>query len=430
MSSPVWGGANVVSDERSSLPARVDVAIVGAGLTGLSAAYHLLRDRPGLAVAILDARGPGYGASGRTTGMVTPGIGQDFARLVDRIGPTRAAEAYRLTREAVHEVAALVSREGIECEHLARGQLVVAHGEKGPPRIARQAEALSRSGQPCVALGAAELAGRVRLRFASSRGTLAGYFLPDAASVNPVMLVEGLARAVRLRGASIVFPAAVRNLVHGSVVTLELSDGDRLAASQVILATGGHAPALAGNTGRILPLTLTVAATRPLDEAELARIGWAGRECIVDSRRFFSYFRLTKDRRVVFGGGVPLWGAMAAALPRSFGPLERELRSAFEGGESFDVAHRWCGTIDYTLDSLPMIGPVHGRENVTYVGGFCGHGIALGIRAGRSIAEGVLRGRVTPLLPWLREKPAWIPGEWVRKQCFAAASYWMRLRDA
>jgi gamma-glutamylputrescine oxidase len=411
-------------------PSRVDVAVVGAGLTGLSAAYHLLRASPGLSVIVLDAQSPGYGASGRTTGMVTPGIGQDFARLSRRVGTARAADAYRLTREAVDDVASLVSEERIDCEHRVTGQLVVAHGREGPRRIATQAEALARAGQPHLLLDRAALAKRVNLRFVVEAATPAACFLPGAATVQPRKLVEGLAGAVRARGGIVAHPVAVRGYEAGSDVTLHLADGARLSCSHVIFATGGYAPGLAGNTGRILPLTLTVAATQPLDPAQLASLGWAGGECIIDSRRLFSYFRLTADHRIVFGGGLPLWGAMAAVLPRAFDPLERELRSAFEGASHFQIAHRWCGAIDYTLDGLPVIGSVDGRRNVIHLGGFCGHGIALGIRAGRWVSGRVLGNDDAPFLPWLRDKPAVIPGEWIRRQCFAAASWWMRMRDA
>jgi gamma-glutamylputrescine oxidase len=427
--SALWGGATAGGGGRAALPSHVDVAIVGAGLTGLSAAYHLLREGPELSVAVLDAHAPGHGASGRTTGMVTPGIGQDFARLLGRVGSARAADAYRLTREAVDDVAALVTDERIDCEHRVTGQLVVAHGREGSRRIATQAEAPARAAQPHALLDRAALEERVSLRFVPAGASPAAYFVPNAATVHPVKLVEGLALAVRARGGHVAFPAEVRSIDSGNEVTVHLACGARVTASNVILATGGYAPGLSGHTGRILPLTLTVAATQPLEAAQRERIGWAAGECIIDSRRLFSYFRLTSDHRIVFGGGLPLWGAMPA-LPGAFDPLERELRAAFEGGERFRISHRWSGTIDYTLDALPVMANVEGRENVLYAGGFCGHGIALGIRAGRWLAGRVLHRHTAPFFPWLRDKPAWIPGEWVRKHCFAAASGWMRVRDA
>ena len=429
ISATAWPPPLQLADCAGDVPARADAVVVGAGLTGLSCAYHLLRQRPMASVVVLDAAAIGYGASGRTTGMVTPGIGQDYAALVKRLGARRAAAVYQETRAAVHYVGELVAAEAIDCEHERVALLMVASGKAGAARLARQAVALEATGQPCQRLDPFELAERVRLRIgpANTRAdALAALRLPDAATLNPVKLLHGLARAIQQRGGKLVGHARVLSMNAGATPSLRLASGQTLAAATVVLATASESTSLANLTGRIIPIRLKIAATEPLAPECLLALGWKGRECIIDSRRLFNYFRLTRDRRIVFGGGAPAYGSASRAA--SFDDLLQEMRRTFPEGESLQIAKTWCGTIDYTLDGLPMIGPVRPDGDVFYVGGFCGHGIALGIRSGKWVADLIARKSSRRAFPGFRSKAPLIPGEWLRRSCFAAASGWMRLR--
>jgi gamma-glutamylputrescine oxidase len=152
---------------------------------------------------------------------------------------------------------------------------------------------------------------------------------------------------------------------------------------------------------------------------------WAGRECIVDSRKLFNYFRLTPDNRIVFGGGAPAYGPQA--MP-DYEDLERELYQTFPESHALHVKHRWGGTIDYTIDGLPVVGPVSADGNVFHAAGFCGHGIALGVRAGRWVADAIVAVPERKLHPGFRNTAPLVPGDWLRKTCFTIASGWMRLR--
>ncbi len=410
----------------------VDVAVVGAGLTGLSCAYHLLQQRPDTTVFVLDAADLGNGASGRTTGMVTPGIGQDFARLVKRLGLQRAADAYQKTRAAVRYVGEVLAAENIDCEYDVVGQLVVAYGNDGEARLKKQAEALEAAAQPCMRLDASALAERVRLHTGDrqlKRRALAALYFPDAATLNPVKLLHGLARAIQLRGGKIICQTKVLAIGQGAMPSLRLVSGQTIKASTVILATASESTALARLTGRIIPIRLKVVATSPLSPTQLAQLGWQNRECIIDSRPLFNYFRLSHDKRIVFGGGAPAYATAQCATP-VFHDVLQELRRTFPGGESLKIARQWCGAIDYTLDGLPVIGSLASNQKVIYVGGFCGHGVALSVQSGRWVAEMVTQKSSPALLPWFRNSAPLIPGEWLRKTCFSLASGWMRLRGA
>lgn len=425
MTSSLWQDA-ATPFASDPLPAQADVVVVGAGLTGLSCAYHLLLRQPGSRVLVLDAAAPGVGASGRTTGMVTPGIGQNFAGLLQRFGVAQAAAMYQETLQAVQAVGDLIAVEQIACDYAAVGQLVVAHGRSGAQRLARQAAALAATGQPYRRLTPTELAARIHLAV-PQRDELAALLLPHAATVHPYKLVTGLAAAVRRRGGSLVGGATVTGLTEGAAVGVHLASGQTVSAGTVVLATAGSAPALAGLTGRILPITLSVLATAPLTSAQQAALGWAGRECVIDSRQLFSYFRLTADQRIVIGGGAPYYGTQTLA-DAAFADLRRELQTWFPGGAQFPVDRCWSGTIDYVLDGLPVIGPRRAGSRVWHAGGFCGHGVALGVRCGHWIAA-QLHGDDLPPWPWLRPSAPWVPGDWLRRACFGAASRWMRFAD-
>jgi len=412
-------------------PARADVVVVGAGLAGLSCAYRILKEHPEKTVLVLEAGELGGGASGRTTGMVTPGIGQDFAGMMKRLGKEQATHLYRQTLAAVRKVGELIRDENIECEFDAAGQLVIAHGDDGEARLERQARAMEACGLPLLRLSSEVLATRVKLGTGAGRyksRALAALYFVDAAMLNPVKLLHGLANAARKRGAKIVCNARVVAVTHGMHPAVKLESGQVIPAGVVVLATASESMGLAKLSGRIIPISLKVIATQPLSPAQLARIGWQGRECIIDSRRLFNYFRLTSDQRIVLGGGSPSYGAPAGVSP-AFSDLVQELKETFPGGEDFGIARQWCGTIDYTLDGLPMIGPLqHGQDSVIYVGGFCGHGVALSMLAGEWVAAMVARASPTRALPAFRHRAPLIPGEWLRKTCFSIACGWMRFR--
>ena len=134
--------------------------------------------------------------------------------------------------------------------------------------------------------------------------------------------------------------------------------------------------------GRLIPLHLRLLLTEPLSGAQLEGLGWPGREGVIDSRRVFNYFRLTDDDRILFGGGRPryLWGGRLADRPAEGPDLDQlvgAFRRRFPSLANLPIARSWTGVIAYTLDTLPVIAPAPGHERVLFVGGWCGHGIAL-----------------------------------------------------
>jgi gamma-glutamylputrescine oxidase len=428
--APVWSEPSPRAFERLEGTLRCDVAVIGAGLTGLSAALHLLRREPGATVVVLEAAQVGAGASGRSTGMFGPGVGQSFASLVKRLGLETAAELYRATLRAVGALGALVNEEKIDCELLRSGQLVVARNGASRSRLERVGGLLASAQLPGALLDDHALARRLRLEPASGEGP-AALWLPDAGTLHPGKLVAGLAGAVIARGGRIFEGARVHSVGHEQPVRLAL-EGAEVIADQVVIATAGYSGDLGVLRGRVMPVHLQAMVTEPLDGEQKAALGWAQREGVLDARRLFSYFRLTCDDRVVFGGGAPRYRFGAATgeqpAPRALDALEHELTQLLPSGARPRVSGGWTGVIGYVLDALPLIGRWRENPAVVHAVGWCGHGVALSVASGAHVTE-LLRGdRAASTLAWQRSAAPYVPIEplrWLSFQAAVGAMSWL-----
>lgn len=429
-SEPLWRREAAVG--RLSPPAAdgslVDLAVIGGGLTGLSAAYHVLLEHPWAKVTVLEAGQVGHGASTRNTGMLTPGVGQNLASLVSRYGADTAADMYRASLEAVEYVAALAHREQFDADLNMTGQLIVARGPAGRKRLRKQAALMELLGLPCQRLDSRQLATRIRLGGLSPEHDASGpaaLRLPIAGLLHPGKLVAGLAAAVRRRQGAIEEHVRVASYHEPppseseSPVELKLSDGRILRARQLVLATSGYSAPLGVHRGRLLPLHLRVMLTEPLSDEQLTSLGWQGREGVIDSRRVFNYFRLTEDNALLLGGGRPRyrWGGDPADLPAEGVDLKRlgrDFAELFPGLADVAIRASWSGAIAYSLDGLPTIGPASKSGRVWFVGGWCGHGLALSVSSGRWLERRMFQGSQAPSAPWFRSQPPAVPGEAAR----------------
>ncbi|HET6448186.1 MAG TPA: FAD-dependent oxidoreductase, partial [Conexibacter sp.] len=270
-----WQAALGAAPARPALPGDldVDVCIVGAGFTGLWTAYHLVRARPQLRVAVLERERVGFGASGRNGGWLTPA----FA------GPPVGVEMRRALRESVADALAVCTEEGIDCDALAGGVLRVA---RGPAQAARLRAAVATEG--LVALDADELAARVRVAGAS-----AGAWSPDGVRIQPAKLVRGLATAAERRGARIYEQTAVRELRARSAsrggAAAALSDHGAVRAPVVLSCAEGFTPQLRGQRRTLLPLNSAIVVTEPLSQVAWAAIGWHEGELLGDTAHAYVY---------------------------------------------------------------------------------------------------------------------------------------------
>jgi gamma-glutamylputrescine oxidase len=435
--APIW--SEVVPSAQSTLPGgttHADVAIIGGGLAGLSAAYHLLEARPGARVVVLEADRLGAGASGRTTGMLGPGVGQSFASLVKRLGLAKAGALYRATLGAVEYVRDLVTEAGIECELEMTGQIVVARSQACRTRLAAQAALFDACGLPYAPLDDDALARHIHLA-PQQNGPASGpaaLRLPVAGTLHPMKLIAGLADRVTARGGRIFEGARVTKIGDGSPVRVAVEGGGEVIAADVVAATAGYTPDIGLLTGRILPVHLQVLVTERLTQAARQSIGWQGREGFLDARRVFNYFRLTADDRIVFGGGRPRyrWGGRTddghGSASRALEHLRGEMERTFPSDVKLAVAGGWTGVIGYVADALPAIQRSKRNASIVHVVGWCGHGVALSVASGRWVSTLICGGAANEDLPWFRNDVPLIPSElarWVGFQSGITMMSWL-----
>jgi len=382
---------------------RADVAIVGGGLTGLCAALALRE--AGADVALVEREFCGAGASGRNAGHLTPTIGKDLPTLVRRFGAARAGALARFAERAVDEAEALVRRHAIACDYVAAGNVLAGLHAGQRRRLERAAEVAARLGAKLAFLDEAEvrrraLPGFVRFGVLEERG----------GTLDPGKLVAALRAAALARGCRLYEGSEVHRIAAGAAPRVDAGLGS-LRAERIVLATNAYTPATLGRMRhRLVPLRVTLFATRALAAAERAGLGWPGREGLYTAHEVLESWRLTADGRLLGGSRWLRYGFGSALAPadsprqlRRFADLLAERFPAL--GAPIDAF--WGGWIGVTLDFLPLLGargPVH--HGLAYNG----HGIAQACLFGRLLAEAVL-GRASEEAELLRRREIPLPPE-------------------
>ena len=284
--------------------------------------------------------------------------------------------------------------------------------------LQKEAEMLARLGFSADYHNAERMAALAPIR---SRG---GLCYPEAGQLNPALLARAeLKRVVIERGVRVYENTPVTSITPGKSVRLELSRGS-VVAGRVILATNAHTPHLGLLSGQIIPIQTHVSLTEPLTEAQLATLAWDGRRSLSDKRHIFNYYRLTRDRRIMFGGGRPIYqaakgkplaGATDIAEPKCWREQRRVFARLFPSLSDVAIVKQWSGTIGMTLDRFPMIGELSEAPGVLFVGGWSGHGVGLATASGVLVAD-LLSGPFSwqTTLPWNRNRAPRIPGDPVR----------------
>ena len=370
-----------------------DVAIIGGGFTGMSAALHLAET--GVSVALLEAETPGWGASGRNGGFCCLGGSKLSSGAMRRFFGKSAADTYAAGEEAaVHLVRDLLAAHRIDADTHSDGETQLAHSVKAARHLLAEAEAMRQAGEEPDFLTREQLADRgLNGSFHAALTTPAGFAL------NPRKYLFGLAGAAQNAGAGLYqrsAASAVRRAGGGYV--LETNQGV-LRASRVIIATNGYSSEDLPDwlAGRYMPTQSTVMVTRPLSEEELQAQGWFSHQMAYDTRNLLHYFRLMPDKRFLFGmrGGL-------LASPRAEAGIRRKLRQDFEAMFSewrqVETTHCWSGMVCLSRNLVPFIGPV--PEHPGMFAGLCyhGNGVAMGSYAGRLLSD-LVQGR-TPDLPY------------------------------
>ncbi len=372
-----------------------DVAVIGGGYTGLSAAYHLKAADPGLDVAILEAETTGFGASGRNAGFVMTLFGASVSLMKTLHGKERVRAAHHFMTDAVAALESTIETHGIACDYERSGFLKVATAPAYVSRIQDEIALFQSLGiEGFEWLDRGTLRTRVR-----SPGFLGACLEPGCGLINPVKWVDGLRRLALASGARLFEGTPVRETRREAGRYRVVTGNGTVTADRIVYATNGYTHLLPGMRSKQLPAFAYIVVTDPLTAAQHATIGWAGREGIEDGCNFMHFYRLTPDGRLLAGGGpglVPFAGNMDNdASPKAWSHLERFIGETFPSLRGIGIAYRWGGAFSMTSDSTPQVGTLDGG-GAAYAIGCTGHGVALTHMNGRIIRDLVL-GKKTEL---------------------------------
>jgi glycine/D-amino acid oxidase-like deaminating enzyme len=407
-----------------------DVAILGAGFTGLWTAYYLLAREPSLKIVVLEREIAGFGASGRNGGWCSAGFAVSPGVLQERVGVERARAVFRALFETVDEVGRVLATESIDAQYWKGGSLRVALGRHQLPSIESSCEAYRRLGleDVCRRLDADEVRARVRVA-----GALGGLYNPHCAALHPARLVRGLARVVEARGVRIHEQTEVTGVDRGRPARLRTPRGD-VTAGTVVMAGEAYLSRLREFHRHLLPVYSLITLSEPLTDAQWQEIGWGNRECVASFRLTVDYLQRTADGRILFGGrGAPYhFGSrirdeydrhepthgMLQALARRWFPVLGDTRFTYVWGGPLGVTRDWMPTFGYDR-----------ATGLAWAYGYAGQGVATANLAGRTLAD-LITGRSSALTelpmvghairPWEPEPFRWLGARYVQSGLAAA----------
>jgi len=408
---------------------KVDVAVIGGGFTGLSTAYNLRRQAPGLTVAVLEAEVVGYGASGRNGGFSMTLFGLEPAVTKMLFGHQRTVEAHRYMERAVDYVDALVREHNLQCDYSFPGFLRAATTPGYVRRIQHDLEILSSMGVSGIEWIEAE---QIRQQVNSLR-FLGGWWEPRCGLLNPVKQVRELKRLAQQWGATVFEHTPVEEIQRAQNFTLTTPKG-KVKAEKIALATNAYSHLIPQLKRMQVPAFTHMVITAPLSEAQLAPIGWKNRQGLEDARNLVHYFRLTSDNRLAMGGSdvsIAYGRDMERDLnPRIFSNLERDIVWLFPSLEGVQITHRWGGPVSVPVDLAPAIGLL-GDTRAVYSLGCVGHGVSMTHLNGCTLADLLLERKTDLTEVWFvnRRVIPW-PPEPLRLVVSHAIRGYLRLEDA
>jgi len=369
-------------DATRPLPEMIDVAVIGAGFTGLSAACTLAKR--GAKVAVLEGKTIGWGASSRNGGMVLTGMKLGVNQLISKYGRELTQRMYAASLASIDCVEQIVREESIECDFVRCGHLEVACKQKHFDDYARQAEVIAREfNHPLRVVQKNELNSEI-----GSTIYYGGMVDEVSAGCNPARYVAGLARAAMKAGAEVYEHAGVERVQSesrkGEAGWKLVTSRGQLWAHEVFVGTSGYTgkatPAL---QKKLIPIGSFIITTEVLPE-KLARELSPRNRMIYDSKNYLYYYRLTPDRRMLFGGRAAFFPENDQTIRRSAEILRRGLIDVYPQLSDAKIDYVWGGRLDFAFDIMPHAGQLDGMY---YAVGYAGHGVAMATYQGQKIAE-------------------------------------------
>ncbi|MDH2372662.1 FAD-binding oxidoreductase [Cobetia sp. 3AK] len=411
---------------------RADVCVIGGGITGCSAALHLAER--GYSVILLEARGIGFGASGRSGGQILPGLGTDIATVEKALGREQAHAIWEMSRESVRLTTVLIEKHRIPCDY-TRGYL---HAAVKPRHVRELQEFQARMARDHDYHALQWLQGdalRARVVTDAYPGALHD---GEGGHLHPLNYTLGLARAAQRAGVTICEQSPVLKLEHGrsgSGIVANGSGGQAgrarvhtaqgsVSAEFVVVATNAYLDGLVPRLDeRIMRVANYIVATEPLSEAQVAQV-LPGNDALSDANFVLDYYRLSADRRLLYGGEVSYTGREPRHLKTR---MDGKIRRLFPALDGVGIDYRWGGDVAITMNRAPDFGRL--APNVYYAQGYSGHGMSLAGLAGKLIAETIAgqaeRFDVFAAMP----HRAFPGGHWLRTPLLVLATSFYTLRD-
>jgi glycine/D-amino acid oxidase-like deaminating enzyme len=359
-----------------------DVAVIGAGFTGLSAALHL--SKAGVRVVVLEGGAVGSGASGRNGGHLNNGIAHSYLAAKAHLGAERAKALYHAFDVSVDSIERIVTEERIDCNFRRSGKLKLASKLAHMDALARNFEALHREVDPDTAL-----LRREDLDAEVGSDAFHGAMLSrKSAMMHMGRYVTGLAAAAARHGAAIYENAVVTQRRQSDGRTELVTSRGTVTADTVILATGAYTTKdFPYFRRRIIPVGSFIIATRPLSESEIAAT-MPGDRTYVTSMNIGNYFRLAPDRRMIFGGRARFSATSDQRSDAKSGEILRaSLAKLFPHLARVELDYCWGGLVDMTQDRFPRAGFADG---VWFAMGYSGHGAQMSTQMGILLADAIM----------------------------------------
>ena len=363
-----------------------DVAIIGAGFSGLWTAYYLKKLMPNSKIVIIDANEVGFGASGRNGGWCSGFMPNSIDELAELHGRDAAIEMYRQSFATLDEIESVLVNENIDCDFHRGGTICGATNSVQASRVTSEITRFHDFGfteDDIRQLSRAEVEHRINV----SNLQLASY-TPHCAVIHPAKLVNGLARVIEKLGVRIYENSPVTQYQSGSIKTNHVT----CRAQLIIRATEGFTSSIKTHRRTLAPLYSYMIATSPLTESQLQTLGWKNRETYHDARNMIIYCQLTADKRIAFGGrGAPYHFASRVKPSYDTHPLIHEkicnsMRKIFEKIGDLEITHKWGGPLGVPRNWNPSVN-FDARSGLGSLGGYVGDGVAASNLAARTMTH-------------------------------------------
>ncbi|MGE5465250.1 MAG: NAD(P)/FAD-dependent oxidoreductase, partial [Syntrophothermus sp.] len=364
------------------LPGNVDVAILGGGYTGLSAARMLAGQ--GAKVAVLEAETMGWGASSRNGGMVLTGLKLGMGTVQKRYGRDLAKRLFQYSLDSINTVEQIVNEENIDCGFARCGHLLTANKPKHFEALEQEAEFLEKEFNHKVYLVSKEDQ-RKEIGTDLYHGALVDEV---SGGLNPAQYVAGLACAAEKAGAMLHARARVRGLERSQDRFVVETERGSLKAGSILVATSGYTGSATKKLQKkIIPIGSFIVATEELTE-ELAHELSPRNRMIFDYKHYLNYFRLW-DNRLIFGGRAAFFPETERTIRRSAEILRQEMVRVYPQLRDAKIEYVWGGTLDFAFDMMTHVGQ---EDGIYYSLGYAGHGVAMATHLGKTVAEAMLKG--------------------------------------